>query len=479
LVKEPRQRNQVSLGCNLRDAGMVHEQSFEALRALYQRGEVSPVDVIESSLEHAGAVNGTLNAFALIDGERAIAAARASEKRWREGSPLSEIDGMPISVKDGIGVEGWPSRKGSVVTTPEPVSENSELAARLVAAGAVLMGKTRMPEFAWKGVTDSPGYGVTRNPLDPELTPGGSSGGCSAAVAAGVVRVSIGSDAGGSVRIPAAFTGTFGLKPTYGRVPITPPASIFFNVAHYGPIAASVGDMVSVMNVISGPSARDWTSVGLAPTDFKSGSSPRDLRIGLLNPLRWDECSDIVKRALDQTYGILWSNGFEVRTVDFDVQAASRADAHLYRLGCLSAVTSIPADQYSLLDPGLLRFIDPVRNTSFADVQRAVLQRDTLNCQFCALFDEIDVLLLPTMPILPFAAGGDVPPGSMDDDWFSWNPYTPAFNLTQAPAISVPFWPEGSALPVGVQLVAAKCREDVLLRLALWLEQNLPQRGTV
>jgi len=455
---------------------MVHEQSFEALRALYQSGELSPVDVTESSLEHAEAANGTLNAFALIDGERAIAAARASEKRWREGSPLSEIDGMPISVKDGIGVEGWPSRKGSVVTAAEPVSENSELAARLVAAGAVLVGKTRMPEFAWKGVTDSPGYGVTRNPLNLELTPGGSSGGCSAAVAAGVVRVSIGSDAGGSVRIPAAFTGTFGLKPTYGRVPITPPASIFFNVAHYGPIAASVGDIVSVMNVISGPSSRDWTSVGLAPVDFKSNESPKELRIGLLNPLRWEGSSDIVKRAMDQTYGILWSNGFEVRTVDFDVQEASRVDAHLYRLGCLSAVNSIPADQHGLLDPGLLGFIDPVRNTSFADVQRAALQRDTLNGQFSALFDEIDVLLLPTMPILPFATGKDVPPGSADDDWFSWNPYTPAFNLTQAPAISVPYWPEGSALPVGVQLVAAKCREDVLLRLALWLEQSLPQR---
>lgn len=455
---------------------MVHEQSFETLRALYQRGELSPVDVTRSSLEHAHAVNEELNAFALIDGERAVAAARASESRWREGAPLSEIDGMPISVKDGIAVEGWPSRKGSVVTPAEPVSESSALAARLVNAGAVLVGKTRMPEFAWKGVTDSPGYGVTRNPLNPELTPGGSSGGCGAAVAAGIVRVSIGSDAGGSVRIPAAFTGTIGLKPTYGRVPITPPASIFFNVAHYGPIASCVGDMASVMEVISGPSSRDWTSVGLAPTEFKSDGSPKELRIGLLNPLRWDDSVDVIKRAMDLTYGILWSSGFQVSTVDFDVQEASRADAHLYRLGCMSVVNSVPADQHNLLDPGLRKFIEPVRNASFADVQRAVLQRDVLNGQFCSLFEEIDVLLLPTMPILPFEAGRDGPLGAADDDWFSWNPYTPAFNLTQAPAISVPFWPEGSALPVGVQLVAAKCREDVLLRLAAWLEQNLPRR---
>ncbi|MFM0283137.1 amidase family protein [Paraburkholderia sediminicola] len=455
---------------------MLHEQSFESLRALYRNGEISPVDVITSSLEHAEAVNGKLNAFALIDAERAFAAARASETRWREGVPLSDIDGMPIAIKDGAAQEGWPSRKGSVVTSAEPVTENAAVVARLVAAGAVLIGKTRMPEFAWKGVTDSPGYGITRNPVNPDLTPGGSSGGCSAAVAAGVVRVSIGSDAAGSIRIPAAFTGTFGLKPTFGRVPITPPASSYFNVAHYGPIAASVSDLASVMAVISGPSVRDWSSVGLTPVDFSSQVSPTELRVGLLNPLHWDGSVDVIKRAIDQTYGLLWSSGFNMRTVDFDVHHASRTGAFLYRLGCLAAVNSVPAEQRELLDLGLLQFVEPVRNATLADVQRAALQRDTLSARFCALFDEIDVLMLPTTPILPFAAGRNVPADAADDDWLSWNPYTPAFNLTQAPAITVPFWPEGSKLPVGVQLVAAKCREDVLLRLASWLEQHLPKR---
>ncbi|CAB3733198.1 Glutamyl-tRNA(Gln) amidotransferase subunit A [Paraburkholderia sediminicola] len=455
---------------------MLHEQSFESLRALYRRGEISPVDVIKSSLEHADAVNGKLNAFALIDAERAIAAARASEKRWRESAPLSDIDGMPIALKDGALREGWPSRKGSVVTSAEPATENAEVTARLVAAGAILIGKTRMPEFAWKGVTDSPGYGITRNPLNPELTPGGSSGGCSAAVAAGVVRVSIGSDAAGSIRIPAAFTGTFGLKPTFGRVPITPPASSYFSVAHYGPIAAGVDDLAAVMDVISGPSPRDWTSIGLAPVDFRSRVSPTELRVGLLNPLQWEGSVDVIKHAMDQTYGLLWSSGFNMRTVDFDVHHASRTGAFLYRLGCFTAVNSVPAEQREHLDPGLLQFVEPVRNATFADVQRAALQRDTLSGRFCALFDEIDVLMLPTTPILPFEAGRNVPSDAADDDWLSWNPYTPAFNLTQAPAMTVPFWPEGSALPVGIQLVAAKCREDVLLRLASWLEQHLPKR---
>jgi aspartyl-tRNA(Asn)/glutamyl-tRNA(Gln) amidotransferase subunit A len=455
---------------------MLHKQSFEALRVLYGSGEISPVDVVTSSLEHAEAVNDKLNAFALIDAERASAAARASEKRWREGLPLSDIDGMPVAIKDGAAQEGWTSRKGSVVTTAEPAVESAEIVARLVAAGAVLIGKTRMPEFAWKGVTDSPGYGITRNPLDPELTPGGSSGGCSAAVAAGVVRVSIGSDAAGSIRIPAAFTGSFGLKPTFGRVPITPPASSYFNIAHYGPIAAGVSDLVSVMDIISGPGARDWTSIGLAPVDFKSQVSPTELRVGLLNPLQWEGSVDVIKRAMDQTYGLLWSSGFNMRTVDFDVHQASRTGAFLYRLGCLTAVNSVPAEQREQLDLGLLQFVEPVRNATFADVQRAALQRDTLSGRFCALFDEIDVLMLPTTPILPFEAGRNVPVDAADDDWLSWNPYTPAFNLTQAPAITVPFWPESSALPVGVQLVAAKCREDVLLRLASWLEQQLPKR---
>ncbi|MFP3550787.1 amidase family protein [Paraburkholderia sp. SIMBA_049] len=455
---------------------MVHEQSFESLRAKYRSGELSPVDVVTSALEHAEAVNGRLNAFSLIDGERAMTAARASEKRWRESSPLSDIDGMPMTIKDGAALEGWPSRKGSVVTSTEPASESAELAARLIAAGVALIGKTRMPEFAWKGVTDSPGYGITRNPLNPDLTPGGSSGGCSAAVAAGVVRVSIGSDAGGSIRIPAAFTGTFGLKPTYGRVPITPPASTYFDIAHYGPIAAGVSDMASVMDVISGATARDWTSVGLAPVDFNLCASPTELRIGLLNPLRWEESADVVKRAIDQTYGLLWSNGFTMRTVDFNVHAASQTGAFLYRLGCLSAVNTVPSELRGKLDAGLLDFIEPVRSVTFDEVQQAAQRRGVICARFGALFEDIDVLLLPTTPILPFEAGRNTPMRSMTDDWFSWNPYTPAFNLTQAPALTVPFWPDGSALPVGVQLVAAKGRDDVLLKLASWLEHQLPTR---
>ncbi len=212
--------------------------------------------------------------------------ARASEQRWLNGAPLSDIDGMPITIKDGIALEGWPSRKGSQVTSSEPVLQSSVVAERLLATGAVVIGKTRMPGICMEGVTDSPGFGVTRNLLNLDLTPGGSSGGCTAAVAAGVVRVSIGSDAGGSVRIPAAFTGTFGLKPTFGRIPITPPASSFYDVAHYGPMAVSVYDLTAIMAVISGPTARDWTSIGLEPVDFKASRAPTDLRIGLLNPLR-------------------------------------------------------------------------------------------------------------------------------------------------------------------------------------------------
>jgi aspartyl-tRNA(Asn)/glutamyl-tRNA(Gln) amidotransferase subunit A len=452
---------------------MVHKQSFETLRKLYKTGEVSPVAVTASALEHAKDVNESLNAFAFIDSERAMTAARESEQRWLNGAPLSEIDGMPITVKDGIALEGWPSRKGSLVSSSEPVSESSVLATRLVAAGAVVIGKTRMPEFAWKGVTDSPGFGVTRNPLNPELTPGGSSGGCAAAVAAGVVRVSIGSDAGGSVRIPAAFTGTFGLKPTFGCVPITPPASSYFNLAHYGPMASSVSDLAAVMDVISGPTARDWTSLGLAPVDFKLTKVPTDLCIGLLSPLRWDGSADVIKRVMDETYGYLWSSGFDMKTVDFDVHGASRLHEFFYRMGCLSAVDSVPEEQLDRLDPGLLSFVESVRHVTLMDVQRASQQRDAFAHQLFSLFDEIDVLMLPTMPILPFEAGRNGPSEEANDDWFSWNPFTPAFNLTQNPAISVPVWPEGANLPVGLQFVATKGRDGVLLQLAAWLEQNL------
>lgn len=223
---------------------MIHQQAFSDLRQQYRQGKLSPVDVARSALQHADRVASLTNAFALIDVDRALAAARRSEQRWRSGQAIGDLDGMPMTIKEFAAVKGWPTRRGSLTTSADPAPESTVFVARLEEAGTVLLGKTRAPEFNWKGVTDSPGYGVTRNPWNLDLTPGGSSGGCAAAVASGVVRVSFGSDAGGSVRIPAAFSGILGLKPTFGLIPVVPVPSHFSNTAHVGPLGVSSVDLI-------------------------------------------------------------------------------------------------------------------------------------------------------------------------------------------------------------------------------------------
>lgn len=455
---------------------MLHRKSFEQLRAAYRARELSPVRVIESALAHAEEANSTLNAFAMLDHERALAAAAQSEDRWVAGNPLGPLDGMPFTVKEFAAVKGWPTRRGSVVTSPEPVGQSAAFVDRLTRGGAVIFGKTRAPEFNWKGVTDSPGYGVTRNPIDVRLTPGGSSGGCSAAVAAGVVRASIGSDAGGSVRIPAAFTGTVALKPTFGRIPLAPPPSAYFDIVHTGPIAASVAELAEVMSVVAGPNSGDGSSVGLRELDYLRTPDTSGLRIGLLEPQRWADSDSTVKRGMQEAVDLLAAGGYEISTVDFDVQRGLQVGAFFYRLGCLAAVEAVPEADRARLDPALLEFIDPVRGTRLEDVQLMRLARDQLTGQLHGLFDRIDVLALPTMPIVAFEAGRNAPQGWASDDWMSWNPYTPAFNITQVPALSFPIWPEGASLPMGLQLVAARGRDDLLIALAGWLESRRPVR---
>jgi aspartyl-tRNA(Asn)/glutamyl-tRNA(Gln) amidotransferase subunit A len=204
--------------------------------------------------------------FRLVDVDAARESARASERRWRAGEPLSPIDGVPTSIKDLLLAKGWPTLRGSRLINPnQPWDEDSPGVARLREAGAVLIGKTNTAEFGWKGTTDSPLAGVTRNPWNPELTPGGSSGGAAASLASGMGTLALCTDGGGSIRNPASFTNLCGLKPTFGRVPAYPPNPIG-TLATTGPMARRVSDLALMMNVITKPDPRDWLS--LPANDF-------------------------------------------------------------------------------------------------------------------------------------------------------------------------------------------------------------------
>jgi aspartyl-tRNA(Asn)/glutamyl-tRNA(Gln) amidotransferase subunit A len=248
------------------------QRTAEQLLALYRTGQASPVEVTQQVLQRISRLNPLLNAFCWVDENAAMASAQRSEQRWQahrqHGSAVGGLEGVPVSIKDLILTKGWPTLRGSRTVNPDQAWEvDAPVTARLREAGAVLLGKTTTPEFGCKGETNSLLTGISRNPWNTEHTPGGSSGGASAAVSAGLGPLAVGTDGAGSVRIPAAFCGNVGMKPSFGRVPAYP-LSPFGSVAHLGPHAMSVADVALMMNTITAPDARDWTALPFDPVDY-------------------------------------------------------------------------------------------------------------------------------------------------------------------------------------------------------------------
>ncbi len=234
--------------------------SAAQLSRLYARGKLSPVEAMKAVLARADKVNPAINALCLVDADAALAAARASERRWKKGKELSPLDGVPVSIKELIRTRGWPARMASRLTDPAPADRDAPAVARLREAGAILFAQTTSSEYGHKGVTDSPLHGLTRNPWNLERTPGGSSGGAGAAVAAGLGPIALGTDGGGSVRLPSSFNGLVGLKATYGRVPAWPPG-LNGDLANTGPMARTALDCAMVMNAIARPDPLDATEL--------------------------------------------------------------------------------------------------------------------------------------------------------------------------------------------------------------------------
>jgi aspartyl-tRNA(Asn)/glutamyl-tRNA(Gln) amidotransferase subunit A len=227
----------------------------------YRAGSLSPVEAVAETLRRIDLANPDVNAFRLVDPDAAYAQARDAEGRRRRGEPLGLLDGVPVAVKDVFLTRGWPTLRGSrTVPADQAWADDAPAVAALRRHGAVLVGKTTTPEFGWKGITDSPLDGVTRNPWDVSRTAGGSSGGSAAALATGMVPLALGSDGGGSIRIPCGFCGLPGIKPTFGRAPVWP-ASIFGVLSHAGPMARTVRDVALLLDVMCEPDRRDWAAL--------------------------------------------------------------------------------------------------------------------------------------------------------------------------------------------------------------------------
>jgi aspartyl-tRNA(Asn)/glutamyl-tRNA(Gln) amidotransferase subunit A len=454
------------------------ERSAAELAKLYRDGKASPVEVLEECLRKIEERDAHLNAFCLVDRERALVEARASEARFRDGYPLGPLDGVPIAVKDLLLTTGWPTLRGSRAVEPDqPWSDDAPSVSQTRKAGAVHVGKTTTPEFGWKSVTDSDLVGITRNPYDPTRTAGGSSGGSAAAVAARMVPLAFGTDGGGSIRIPASFCGVVGLKPTFGRVPLWPP-SPFGSLAVVGPMARTVDDAALMLQAMSGTDRRDWTQLP-PPAELGAGAPREDLAgISIAILAIKDSATPDVRAAFDAALRLLESLGARTEVVALDLSETKAVFEALWSVGCARIVADVDAQKRYLLDPGLLAMAEAGAAVPAVDYLAFERERGLLATKLHEIHSRFDVLVSPTTPIVAFSAGGDVPRDSGYRRWTDWTPYTYPFNLSQQPALSLPCAVDPAGLPIGLQLVGPKYSEHMLLAVGRVFEHARgPLRG--
>ncbi|HEV8029868.1 MAG TPA: amidase [Stellaceae bacterium] len=420
----------------------------------YRARQLSPIEVVAETLRRLERYEGAVNAFVLYDPESAVAEARASEARWQKGAPKGVLDGIPVAIKDTQLTRGWPRRVGSKTIDPnQPWIEDAPSTARLRAEGAVFFGKTTTPEFGWKPVTDSPLTGVTRNPWDLARTPGGSSGGSAVAVLSGICPLAVGTDAGGSIRIPAAFSGVFGLKPTFGKVAVYPP-SAFGDVAHAGPMSRTVEDAALMLDAMKGPDPRDWYSLpddGIAYRERVRERSMRGKRIALSPTLGYHEPAPAVREAVERAGRVFAEQGAIVEPADPFSESPWPVFEVLAGAGMWALLRSMTPEKIAVMDPGLValcRSGEAITQQQYVD---AIGKRVALGMALNHFFERYDLILSPTMPI-PAAYAEPRSDGTPDPiNYRDWLSYTWVFNLTKNPSASVPCG-FADGLPIGLMV---------------------------
>ncbi len=455
----------------------IHELTATELVPLYRRRELSPVEVMRDVLARIERFNPLVNAFLLVDADGALAGAREAETRWARHEPTGLVDGVPATVKDNIWAKGWPTRKGSATTDLSPAPADAPAVARLREHGAVILGKTTMPEHGWIGVCHSPLTGITRNPWNLGRTPGGSTGGGAAAALLNLGSFHLGTDGAGSLRIPAAFTGVVGFKPSFGRVPAYP-ASAMTVLSHQGPVTRTVADAALMLTIISAPDQRDLAAWNDPAPDFQAGldhgvrglkiaSSPR---LGYVRKLDAEVEAATAKAA--QVFGEL---GARVETVDPGFAEPIDMIDTMWSAVATTIVDAVPERDRAKMDPGLLRVAEQGRRYTLADYLAAYQNRAELANVMARFLERYDLLLTPQMPIPAFVVGHVTPPdGSFGDEWIGWSPYTYPFNLTQQPAASVPCGFSSDGLPIALQIVGPRRGAHLVLRAAHAFEQARP-----
>ena len=446
----------------------------EEMLSLFATNRLSPVEVLQAVTERVARLNPGLNAFAVLN-PRALDAAGESAARWRAGRPLGLLDGVPVTVKDLVDLAGFPTRRGSRTTSADPVADDAPAVVGLKAAGAVILGKTTTTEYGWKSPGDCPLHGITRNPWNPAYTTGGSSSGAGAAGAAGFGPLHIGTDAGGSIRIPAAWSGLVGLKPTYGRVPQWP-AGAFASVACAGPMTRSVRDAALMLSAMARYDLRDPFCLPDDGRDWRDGieAGVAGLTVGLLSSPGFDAPVDADGiAAVERAAALLADAGAVVERADAALPDTSEVFGRVWGAALARLVASLPSQLVGLLDPGIREVAATLGGMSAVQFMEAEAMRAAAGHAMARLHQRFDLVLCPSVPAgAPLADAPTVDP--VRALWTAWAPWTFTFNLTRQPAISVPLGLRSDGLPNSVQLAAAQYRDDLVLRAARVLELAEP-----
>jgi aspartyl-tRNA(Asn)/glutamyl-tRNA(Gln) amidotransferase subunit A len=452
--------------------------SAAALAAAIRRKKLSPVEVTRAVLDRIERVNPRLNAYVTITDDQALRDARAAERAvGKKGARLGPLHGVPFSTKDLVITKGVRTTFGTRFYADNVPTEDAPMVARMKEAGGIQLGKTNTPTFGWIGATHNLVFGVTRNPWNTDRTPGGSSGGASAAVAAGLGPVAIGTDGGGSIRIPASFTGIVGHKASYGRIPVYPPSGAW-SLSHIGPMTRTVEDAALMMNACAGPDERDQYSLPAAGTDYVKAlkGSLKGLRIGwspdlgfakVVDPEVEATCAKAARRFRD-----LGAKVDEARLGWPSPKAAWEA----VFCGGIATRMAPYLDRPNDIDPGLLPIIQDAVKWPASRYVQAWFDRLTWYDHVRRYFDTHDLLLTPTIATPPFKVGLDNPPdiAGRPVEAYDWIPFTYPFNLTGNPAASVPCGFTKDGLPIGLQIVGRRFDDVTVLRAAAGFEKLAP-----
>ena len=439
------------------------------LLAAYRDRSLSPVTVIDAVLERINRHRERFNAYVLVDSDNARAQAKKSAFRWEAGAPQGMLDGIPVAIKDVLAVAGWPTRHGSPACADAcPESEDAVAVDRLREHGAVFVGKTRTWEFAWHGRVDRAVEEVVPNPWHPDYSPAGSSSGSAAAVAAGLCVFALGTDAGGSVRGPASCCGIVGIKPTHARVPVYPPSPMM-DMEHIGVLARNAADAALMLSVVAGYHPRDPHSWPFPTVNLGNGieDGVEGLKIGVSVDLGFAQPHRDVVNVFEGVLARLGELGLVVGKLPIKLEDSYDTTTTIYTPMAMASLDEVPPGKEALADPVVRELAEESANLSSRGFFRAQQKRLEMCRMFTEACEHFDLMLTPTMEALPNRLDEPSPDMLLNR----------VFDMTGQPAISIPVGYSGEGLPIGVQIVAPKGQDALVLRAAHAVERLYPPRS--